>query len=270
MKTKLYTLFISLCTLLTVSCLLSISASAEVIGRVDWVTDTYLEGYAWDTEVPVCLPVTIQITKEGSAEPVQTLSVTADQFRDDLPAFSNDSGHHSFHIPMNWSLLGDGNYQVALYYMDNMLFEPVSYTYMTADEAIIDSPADTSVEMTAEAAEAPETPAAEPAAETLSAENTASKQSLGSFRLTGYCPCYRCSEGWGRHTSTGTIAKANHTIAVDPHVIPYGSKVMINGVIYTAEDRGGGVKGKHIDIFFDTHAETRRQGTTLSEVFLIA
>lgn len=85
----------------------------------------------------------------------------------------------------------------------------------------------------------------------------------------GYCPCRACSEGWGRHTCTGAVATAGHTIAVDPRVIPYGSKVMINGVVYTAEDRGGAVRGNHIDIFFNTHAETRQHGTQSAEVYLV-
>ena len=80
---------------------------------------------------------------------------------------------------------------------------------------------------------------------------------------------FRLLRGLGAHTSTGAIASANHTIAVDPRVIPYGSKIMINGVIYTAEDRGGAVKGNHVDIFFNTHGETRAYGTRSAEVFLV-
>lgn len=95
-------------------------------------------------------------------------------------------------------------------------------------------------------------------------------QSLGIFRTTGYCPCYRCSEGWGRRTSTGATATSGHTVAVDPRVIPYGTKLMIEGVIYTAEDRGGGVKGNHIDIFFDSHTQTRQHGSRQQEVFLVS
>ena len=94
-------------------------------------------------------------------------------------------------------------------------------------------------------------------------------RSLGLFRTTAYCPCYKCSEGWGRRTSSGAIARSGHTIAVDPRVIPMGSKVMIGGVIYTAEDRGGGVKGNHIDIFYDTHGQTRQHGSFMQEVFLV-
>lgn len=93
-------------------------------------------------------------------------------------------------------------------------------------------------------------------------------RSLGVFKTTGYCPCRTCSSNWGTRTSTGTTASANHTIAVDPRVIPYGTKVMINGVIYTAEDKGSGVKGKHIDIFYNTHSEARAQGVKYAEVFV--
>ena len=75
---------------------------------------------------------------------------------------------------------------------------------------------------------------------------------------------------WGRHTSTGTIASSNHTGAVDPRVIPYGSKILINGVVYTAEDKGGAVRGNHIDIFFDTHGETRMYGTQSADVYLLS
>lgn len=93
--------------------------------------------------------------------------------------------------------------------------------------------------------------------------------SLGVFKTTGYCPCRHCSAGWGRSTSTGAVASSRHTIAVDPRVIPYGTQVMINGVVYTAEDKGGGVRGHHIDIFFDTHTETRQHGVQNAEVFLL-
>ena len=39
------------------------------------------------------------------------------------------------------------------------------------------------------------------------------------------------------------------TIAVDPRVIPYGTKVIIGGHIFTAEDCGGAIQGNHIDIY---------------------
>mgnify|MGYP002242902030 FL=1 len=54
--------------------------------------------------------------------------------------------------------------------------------------------------------------------------------------------------------------KQGRTIAVDKRKIKLGSKVQINGKTYVAEDVGGGVKGKHIDVFFKSHKQTKRFG----------
>lgn len=76
------------------------------------------------------------------------------------------------------------------------------------------------------------------------------------FRITGYCSCTGCSEGWGTMTKSGRIAVANHTIAADLTELPLYTSVYIEGLgIYTVEDIGGGVKGKHIDIYCNTHEE---------------
>ena len=48
------------------------------------------------------------------------------------------------------------------------------------------------------------------------------------------------------------VASSQHTIAVDPRVIPYGTRVMINGVVYIAEDKGGGVKAITLIFFYKT------------------
>lgn len=90
--------------------------------------------------------------------------------------------------------------------------------------------------------------------------------SLGKFKITAYCPCRECSGGYGRRTSTGKRARPRHTVAVDPRVIRYSTKLIIDGVSYTAEDCGGGVKGRHIDIFFSTHSEVERFGKRYREV----
>lgn len=94
--------------------------------------------------------------------------------------------------------------------------------------------------------------------------------SLGQFKLTAYCPCSKCCGKWaGGITSTGAMAKANRTIAVDPSVIPYGSKVIINGQTYVAEDCGGAIKGHRIDIYHDTHSEALDFGVQYAEVYLV-
>lgn len=90
--------------------------------------------------------------------------------------------------------------------------------------------------------------------------------SLGKFKITAYCPCRECSGGYGRQTSTGHRAKSRHTVAVDPRIIRYDTKLIIDGTTYTAEDCGGGVKGRHIDIFFNAHSEVERFGKRYREV----
>lgn len=79
--------------------------------------------------------------------------------------------------------------------------------------------------------------------------------SLGTFKITFYCPCRKCSGKYGHHTSSGAIATEGRTIAVDTSVIPYGTKVYIEGFgEYVAEDTGGiWVRGNHIDIFLEDH-----------------
>ena len=96
-----------------------------------------------------------------------------------------------------------------------------------------------------------------------------SGRDLGQFKLTAYCPCYQCSEGWGRMTSSGRLAQERHTIATDPSVIPEGTRVEINGVVYTAEDIGGGVRGNHIDIFYESHEECLQFGVRYAEVYKV-
>lgn len=91
---------------------------------------------------------------------------------------------------------------------------------------------------------------------------------LGEFKVTAYCPCVECSGGWGYKTSTGTKATEGRTIAVDPKVIPYGSEVVIDGHTYYAEDCGGLVKGKVVDIFFESHKDVDAYGLQKHNVFL--
>lgn len=87
-----------------------------------------------------------------------------------------------------------------------------------------------------------------------------------TVKTTAYCGCPSCSGQWGTQTATGTQCVEGRTIAVDPSIIPLGSKVEIDGHIYTAEDVGGGVKGKHIDIYFASHAATDAWGVRYKNI----
>lgn len=92
-------------------------------------------------------------------------------------------------------------------------------------------------------------------------ERGSSRKKAETYTLTAYCPCAICCGKCDRITASGTVATQGRTIAVDPNVIPYGTKVHIEGLgTYVAEDCGSGVQGKRIDVFFDSHEEALEFG----------
>ena len=93
---------------------------------------------------------------------------------------------------------------------------------------------------------------------------------LGVFRITHYCPCSICCGPYADGiTSTGVTAVTNHTIAVSPSQIPYGSRVAINGQIYYAEDCGSAIVQNCIDVYVATHEEAWEKGVFYTEVYLV-
>lgn len=85
------------------------------------------------------------------------------------------------------------------------------------------------------------------------------------FKTTAYCACRKCCGKWANgKTATGTTPTQGRTIAVDKREIPLGTHVLIDGVEYIAEDTG--VRGKHIDIFFNSHSEALKYGVKYVEV----
>lgn len=93
--------------------------------------------------------------------------------------------------------------------------------------------------------------------------------SMGEFRISYYCSCEECSCGWGTQTSTGNHCEEGRTIAVDPDVIAYGTRVKIGNNVYVAEDCGEAIKGDAIDIYLDDHERTERLGIQYKKVWLI-
>lgn len=72
----------------------------------------------------------------------------------------------------------------------------------------------------------------------------------------------------GGRTAMGTKARVGE-IAVDPKVIPLGSRVYIEGVgARIAEDTGGNIKGNTIDIYMNTLAECRRWGARTVTIYI--
>lgn len=94
------------------------------------------------------------------------------------------------------------------------------------------------------------------------------KYSVDTFQVTAYSPYDNVSgmenDGNPNKTATGTKPRPG-TIAVDPKVIPYGSKIIIvyeDGTVEhgIAEDCGGLIKGNIIDVFRYTYKEAVKHG----------
>jgi len=108
------------------------------------------------------------------------------------------------------------------------------------------------------------------------------------YRLvtTAYCPCRECC-GWTRTwygkpviaygpnkgkakavgiTASGTKAKPG-TIAADTSIFPFGTVMYIPGYGYgVVEDRGGDIKGYHIDLYYHSHKTALEWGRVVKEV----
>lgn len=74
----------------------------------------------------------------------------------------------------------------------------------------------------------------------------------------------------GGKTASGTNARVG-AVAVDPSVIPLGTRLYIPGYGYaTAEDTGGAIKGNKIDLYFDTEAECNAFGRRTITVYVLS
>ena len=79
------------------------------------------------------------------------------------------------------------------------------------------------------------------------------------YKITAYCSCAKCCGKATGRTAMGTKATAGRTVAASGK-FAFGTKLNINGHVYTVEDRGGAIKGNKIDIFVNSHAEALAWG----------
>lgn len=91
---------------------------------------------------------------------------------------------------------------------------------------------------------------------------------LGDFVITGYCGCSSCCGKSNGITADGSYATANHTIAADSR-FAFGTELLIDGITYEVEDRGGAIKGNRIDRFFDNHSDALSFGKRTASVYSI-
>ncbi len=218
-------------TVLNAAC--AFANTTTIDGHLDSIEGKAIAGWLWDSQAPeTSQTVTVTVTDQSTGEIAAAVETMANEYREDLYNIGIGTGSYGFHVEVDWTTLPESVYIVSLSSGEVTLAQTLTHRIgtETVDGTLVP---------------------------------------LGTFKTTAYCPCYQCSEGWGRQTSSGALATANHTVAVDKRVIPMGSRLLINGEEYVAQDVGGGVKGNHIDIYFNTHGETRQHGVRNAEVYLI-
>ena len=106
------------------------------------------------------------------------------------------------------------------------------------------------------------------AEEKKAAEVASNGVALGTFKLTFYTGA--ADEG-GSITAMGTPVTPWYTVAVDPRVIPLGSKLRIEGYngIFVAQDTGSAIRGSILDLAVSSKSEANRLGIQYRKVYLV-
>ena len=128
-----------------------------------------------------------------------------------------------------------------------------------------DAPSDAGESEEAEApAEEPEAPAEEPQAEPE--PSTEGATYLGNFTLTAYCGCAQCCGQWASaNPTTASGAPCVEGVTVAMGGVPFGTQLLIDGHVYTVQDRGTAYG--HVDIYFNEHSAALAFGMRSADVY---
>ena len=88
---------------------------------------------------------------------------------------------------------------------------------------------------------------------------------VGRYRMSHFCPCRKCNGSNAGRTASGAPMTVGRTVATGRE-FPFGTRLLINGTIYTVEDRG--VPNGCVDILVGSHSEAYRRGVFRSEIFV--
>lgn len=237
--------------------------AADIRGGLDSADQNTITGWAYNKEdFDDVLDVELHIYNENSSE-VTVLTTKAENYRADLSESIKD-GWHAFEVPVNWDELSGSSFEIQAYGIlgEEKVLLSDSYIYSKDSGPGAGLSVTDDVILAAESA-------------VIAADDTENQQvsgqkgdSLGMFTTTGYCGCEQCSSGHAL-TYSGTVPQANHTISADLEQFPIGTKLLINDIIYTVEDKGTSVTGNKIDIFYGSHEEAYGHGVETVEVFSV-
>lgn len=103
-----------------------------------------------------------------------------------------------------------------------------------------------------------------------SRQTKAAEAPRGGRKWRVLCTGYTCGEpGVNHNTATGDRVR-HGVVAVDPRLIPLGTRLYIPGYGYgVAADTGGMIKGDHVDLYFDTPAEMEAWGSRTLTIIVL-
>jgi len=87
---------------------------------------------------------------------------------------------------------------------------------------------------------------------------------------TAYDGCYECNKPYYGLPSYIGLPLKRGIVAVDPRVIPMGTRLYVEGYGEAiAADQGNAIKGNRIDLFFDTHQQALNYGMKTVKVTIL-
>lgn len=90
------------------------------------------------------------------------------------------------------------------------------------------------------------------------------KKYLGTFTVTYYCPCRICTPG---HGITASGKKVKPGMVAASRGTSFGTKLLIDGKVYTVEDRLSRRFDGRIDIFVKDHKTALKMGIKKMKVY---
>lgn len=214
-----------------------------------------------DDVIPAESQIKVTRVKRSIVEVPEGIPYTSSQVSD-ANLYAGESAVAQYGVP------GTKNIQYEVVYVDGEL---ISTTYV--GEYVVNQPVNEIISVGTKSKE-PEVLTATVGSHTFNYKTVLTCQATAydlSFASTGKHPG---SPGYGI-TASGTQAKVG-TVAVDPKVIPLGTKMYIvstdGNVVYgycTAEDTGGAIKGNKVDLFYNTTSECLQFGRRSVYVYIL-
>lgn len=103
--------------------------------------------------------------------------------------------------------------------------------------------------------------------ETLKSSNV---KYIGQFKISYYCACEKCCGKTDGITASGVKVANGVTVAADTSILPFGTKIYIEGIgERIVQDKGGAIKGNKIDVYVPSHSEIPSVGVHDSNVWVV-